>query len=227
MCVECGIGFGWLGSQVGYQGILDLGSVCEWRVWDQLARDRPYGLKPIETDAWSSHPLHTHADIGMTFQVKSKFISKFCLFALLLHLLNICETCLANCSISHICTHSLIPVCTPTGSRHRLWNSLAVYLGETIGVQPASTRRVALDFTSCCRLSTYYTHLTCRNFICQYSAIVKTTVKQRPLAFILLDCQCWDSPALYRSSTIFSTINNYITTSRGLMRDTQSVPHSN
>ena len=30
-----------LGSQVGYQGILDLGRVCEWCVWDQLARELP------------------------------------------------------------------------------------------------------------------------------------------------------------------------------------------
>ena len=59
---------GWLGSQVGYQGILDLGRVCEWRVWDQLARELPYGLNTLETDAWSSHPLHAHANIIMVWE---------------------------------------------------------------------------------------------------------------------------------------------------------------
>ena len=91
-------------------------------------------------------------------------------------------------------THCLTTTCPPTGSRHRLWNCLAVYLGETIGVQPASTRRMALNFTNYCRFSTYCAHLTCRSVICQHSAIVKTTVKQRPLAFILCDCRCWESP---------------------------------
>ena len=52
----------WLGSQVGYQGILDLGRVCEWCVWDQLARELPTGLKLIETDAWSYHRF-THTPI--------------------------------------------------------------------------------------------------------------------------------------------------------------------
>ena len=40
-----------------------------------------------------------------------------------------------------------------------------------------STRRLALDFTSSYRFSPNYTHLTCRNFICQQSAITETTVK--------------------------------------------------
>ena len=57
-----GVGWGWLGSQVGYQGILDPGRVCEKRVRDKLARELPTGLKPIETDAWSSHPF-THSPI--------------------------------------------------------------------------------------------------------------------------------------------------------------------
>ena len=40
-----------------------------------------------------------------------------------------------------------------------------------------STRRLALDFTSSYRFSPNYTHLTCRNFIYQQSAITETTVK--------------------------------------------------
>ena len=54
-------------------------------------------------------------------------------------------------------------------------------------------------FTSSYRFSPNYTHLTYWNFICQHSAITKTTVKQHPLAFILFDFQHWESPALYQS----------------------------
>ena len=37
------------------------------------------------------------------------------------------------------------------------------------------------------------THLTCRNFICQHSAITETTLNQRPLAIIWFDSY-WASP---------------------------------
>ena len=40
-----------------------------------------------------------------------------------------------------------------------------------------STRRLALDFTSSYRFTPNYTHLTCRYFIYQQSAITETTVK--------------------------------------------------
>ena len=45
--------------------------------------------------------------LGLTFQVKFNFIEKFCLFASLLHLWNICETCLSNCFTSHMASHTL------------------------------------------------------------------------------------------------------------------------
>ena len=81
-------------------------------------------------------------------------------------------------------------------------NCLAVYLRETIGFQPGSTRRLALNCTSSCPFSTYFTHLTSRSFICQHSAIIETTVKQRPLSFILFDCRCWES-TVSRRTTLF------------------------
>ena len=118
--------------------------------------------------------------------------------------------CIAFASLKYFCrtaphptwlhNHNLTPTCPLTGSCHRLLNCLAVYLGETIGVQPALTRRSALYFTSCCRFSTYYTHLTCHNFICQHSAIVGTTVKQRSLTFVLFEFRCWESPVSHRTA---------------------------
>ena len=86
----------------------------------------------------------------------------------------------------HMTPHMYWFLCMRRGSRHRPWNSLVLYLGEIIAVQPVSTRRLALDFTSSYRFSFYYIHLTCRNFIYPHSAVTETTVKQRPLAFI-----CW------------------------------------
>ena len=59
----------------------------------------------------------------------------------------------SECSTSHMTPHIYWFLSTRTGSRHRLWNSLVLYLGEIIAVQPVSTRRLALDFTSCYRFS--------------------------------------------------------------------------
>ena len=52
--------------------------------------------------------------LGLTFMVKFYFIEKFCLFASLLHLWNICETCLSNCSTSHMAPHTLSDYYMPT-----------------------------------------------------------------------------------------------------------------
>ena len=70
--------------------------------------------------------------------------------------------------VSHGSRHRLILTYTLTGSCYGPWNSLVIYLGETTWVQPASTRWLALDFISWCRFSTYYTHLSWRNFTCQH-----------------------------------------------------------
>ena len=42
-----------------------------------------------------------------------------------------------------------------------------------------------MDLECFCRLSPNHTYLTCRNFLCQYSVIAETTVKQRAFAFII------------------------------------------
>ena len=135
-------------------------------------------------------------DLSGQFLLYWKILFICIAFASLKYLRHVCRTAPHH---TWLRTHSLTPTCRPTGSRHRLWNCLAVYLGETIGVQPASTRRLALYFTSFCRFSTYCTHLTCRNFICQHSAIVEITVKH-PLALILFRCRCWESPVSHRTA---------------------------
>ena len=132
-------------------------------------------------------------------------MQKFCLFASLLHLSNICETCQSNYSTSHM---ALIPVCTSTGSHHRLWNSLAVYLGETIGVQPPGFSpprlgdwhwilEAAVGFCPVCR--TY--EITTRFWVVVICPIIKClTVLE--FYFILFD--------LCLFITIFNFILNYV-----------------
>ena len=99
----------------------------------------------------------------------------------------------SECSTSHMTPHIYWFLCTRKGSRHGPWNSLVLYLGEIIAVKPVPTGRLALDFTSYYRFSPYYIHLT--NFIHQlHSAVTETTVKQRPLAFILFESPNFDGP---------------------------------
>ena len=91
------------------------------------------------------------------------------------------------------------PVNAPQSTGHRTYANYSMHVERVppwtvkqyfyILVWPSelnepSTRRLALDFTSSYRFSPNHTHLTCRNFICQQSAITETTVKQRPLAII-------------------------------------------
>ena len=108
-----------------------------------------------------------------TFQVKFNFFLKFCLFASLLRLWNICETCKNGVcwTVPHRTwcrTHSDSFICTPTGSCHGPWNSLInIFVRASQSCQP-STRRLAVDFTSCCRFSPNYTHLTCWYLILQH-----------------------------------------------------------
>ena len=57
------------------------------------------------------------------------------------------------------------------------------------GFQGSSTRRLAMDFECFCSLSLNYTYFTCRNFVCQHSVMVETTLKPRAFAFIVSNIQ--------------------------------------
>ena len=134
-----------------------------------------------------------------------------------LHLLFICvilyifsEAIASECSTSHMALHTYWFLCTRTWFHPEQWNSLLLYLGVTIGIQPASTLWLALDFTSCYRFSPYYKCFKCQNFICQHSSITETTVKQHPLAFTLFDFQA----GIACISIIHSLVNSCGTTLR-------------
>ena len=63
------------------------------------------------------------------------------------------ETIASECSTSPMAPHVCWSLFTRTGSCYGPWNSLVLYLGETIEVQPTPTRRLALEFTSCYHFS--------------------------------------------------------------------------
>ena len=147
------------------------------------------------------------------------FNFKLVIFYQILRLLNIyvvlyifSEAIATECSTSHMAPHICWFLCMRTGSRHGPWNNLPLYLGETIGVQPASPRQLALDFTSCYWFSPCHIRFACRNFIYQHWSMTETTVKKRLSASILFDPQAC-------SSAIFSMVNTYVITGF------PSVPH--
>ena len=126
--------------------------------------------------------------LSLTFHVKFNFISKFCLFASLLRLWNICETWKNGVcwTIPHPTwrrTHSDSFICMPTGSCHGPWNSLVTSLCETIGVLPALDSAIGSGFCKLLSVSAklYAPHIPI--FHNTRSPITETTVKQRSFAF--------------------------------------------
>ena len=120
--------------------------------------------------------------VDRAWYVKFNSISKSYLFASLLRLWNICGTCKSRVW------------CTPP--HHMLAERVAswtVNQSSVVGTIWPSTRRFAVDFTRCFKFWTNYSHLICRNFICQPSAVTETRIKQR--AFALNSCWFVRHPA--------------------------------
>ena len=145
------------------------------------------------------------------------FFSTLCVLLIYVILYTFSETIASECSTLSMAPHICWFLCARTRSRHGLGNRLVVYLGESRWVQPTSSRRLALDFTSCYRYSPYYAHLICRNFTCLHSAVAETTIKQRTLSCILIDLEHWGSRlGLHQHGKHLRHT-----------RDTKSVPHTN
>ena len=85
--------------------------------------------------------------VDWAWHVKLNLFSKSCLFASLLRLWNICETCKKGWKRSLF--HNLngcAQICSPTRSCHGLWNSRVVSLVRPLLASHSSTRRLAMDF---------------------------------------------------------------------------------
>ena len=85
--------------------------------------------------------------VDWAWHVKFNLFSKSCLFASLLRLWNICETCKKRMkrSLFHI-LNGYPHICSPTGTCHGPWNSLVVSLVWPLLACQSSTRRLAMDF---------------------------------------------------------------------------------
>ena len=98
---------------------------------------------------------------------------------------------------------------------HGPWNSLLLYLGETIGVQPASTRRLAQDFTSFCRFSPY------NKYMIHMSKFYMPTFvnhwnnrKTAPISLYFVRLSTLGKRVFVYISTIFNAANTYVTPHR-------------
>ena len=65
------------------------------------------------------------------------YSTKFCILDICVILYIFSEAIATECSTSHMAPHIYWFLCMRTGSRYRPWNNLPLYLGETIGFQPA------------------------------------------------------------------------------------------
>ena len=85
--------------------------------------------------------------VDWAWHVKFNLFSKSCLFASLLRLWNICETCKKRMkrSLFHI-LNSYAHICSPTETCHGPWNSRVVSLVWPLLASQSLTRRLAMDF---------------------------------------------------------------------------------
>ena len=85
--------------------------------------------------------------VDWAWHVKFNLFSKSCLFASLLRLWNICETCKKRMkrSLFHI-LNGYAHICSPTETCHGPWNSRVVSLVWPLLASQFSTRRLAMDF---------------------------------------------------------------------------------
>ena len=99
--------------------------------------------------------------VDWAWHVKFNLFSKSCLFASLLRLWNICETCIKiwKRGLFHI-LNGCAQIYLCTASCHGPWNSPVVSLVWPLLASQSSTRRLAMDFKCFCRLSLKYTYLT-------------------------------------------------------------------
>ena len=129
------------------------------------------------------------------FNLKPVYFTKICVSLFIcVDLYIFSETIASECCTFHTAPH--IYGFLYARGKCRTIDRETVYFYILVGpseFNEPSTRRFALNSTSSYRFLSNYTHLTCLHFICQHSAITKTTVKQRPLAVIWFDTH-WEIP---------------------------------
>ena len=115
------------------------------------------------------------------------FYQTLCLLFIGVVLYVFSEAIASECSTSHMAPHMYWFLCTRTGFRHRLWNSLHLY------VQAASTQWLALGFTSCYRFSSYYTRFGMSKFYMSTFINHRNNSKTAPISIYFVRLLTWDS----------------------------------
>ena len=152
---------------------------------------------------------------NFTLLKNSVYLHRFCIFEIFLR-----HVCLTVPHPTWLRTHCLTTTCPPTGSRYRLWNCLAVIswwdhrswasLDSAIGTQFYTLLSV-LDILCTPHMPKFYmpTFGNRRN-----------SNKTVPISLYFVRLAMLGKPGFASNSAIFSAVNNYVATPRGLMRDT-------
>ena len=143
------------------------------------------------------------------------YLHCFCIFEIFVR-----HVCLTAPHPTWLRTHSLTTTCPPTGSRDRLWNCLYLYLGETIGVSASLDSAIGTQFYKLLSVFDilYTPHMP--KFYMPTLGNRRNNSKTAPISLNFVRLSMLGKPGFASNSAIFSAVNNYVTTLRGLTRDT-------
>ena len=143
------------------------------------------------------------------------YLHRFCIFEIFVR-----HVCLTAPHPTWLRTHSLTTTCPPTGSRDRLWNCLYVYLGETIGVSANLDSAIGTQFYKLLSVFDilYTPHMP--KFYMPTFGNRRNNSKTAPISLYFVRLSVLGKPGFASKSAIFIAVNNYVTTLRGLTRDT-------
>ena len=138
------------------------------------------------------------------------YLHRFCIFEIFVR-----HVCLTAPHSTWLRTH-----CPPTGSPNRLWNCLAVYLSETIGVSASLDSAIGTQFYKLLSVFDilYTPHMP--KFYMPTFGNRRNNSKTEPISLYFVRLSMLGKPGFASNSAIFNAVNNYVTTLRGLTRDT-------
>ena len=142
------------------------------------------------------------------------YLHRFCIFEIFVR-----HVCLTAPHPTWLRTHSLTTTCPPTGSCDRLWNCLYVYLGETIGVSASLDLAIGTQFYKFLSVFDilYTPHMP--KFYMPTLGNRRNNSKTAPISLYFVRLSMLGKLSFASNSAIFSAVNNYVTTLRGLTRD--------
>ena len=113
--------------------------------------------------------------------------------------------------IPHGPAHIMIPICTPTGSHQGPWNSLVLYLGETIGGQSPIDTAIGAGFYKLLSIfgKSYTPHMS--KFYMQTFGNCRNKSETAPISLYFVRLSTLGKPGFVYISVIFSAVNTCVT----------------